>query len=789
MKGRFFVFALLGGLLLLMGFSCSTIPGSDLAGRNSANDTKATSFNYADAFAKSILFYEANWCGKDAGNNRLAWRGPCHTNDGADVGLDLTGGFHDCGDHVKFGLPQVYAASTLGWAYYEFKDVFTAKGQDTYMKNILLHFADYFLRCFPNNTTFHYQVGDGTTDHSYWGPPELQTEKITTRPTLYSATPSKPASDVCGTAAAALALTYLNFSDTKYLTAAKNLYAFGKNYKGLSESGGFYGSSGYWDDLCWGAVWLYIATGDSSYMNDINTFLSNKGITDSNPYNNHWTHCWDDVWGGVFIKLAQITNRQLFKFVAEENLSYWLSNITRSPGGLCFLNTWGNCRYVAAECMMALVYYKTATNQAYLDFAKSQIDYILGNNPKGWSYEVGFGSTYPKFPHHRAASGRFECQPANESKKDPEKHLLYGALVGGPGNDDAYTDDIEDYVHGEVGIDFNAGFVGALAGIVKAYGTSQTPEATPGIEPTNSPYFVSAYVVDENNQHSTIRAYIHNDSLLPPHYEKGLSFRYFVNLSEYSNTSGLTCSAYYNPSGATISPLTVWDAANNVYYVEVTFTNEIYSKVPFEFCFANYNNNLWNPANDYSRTGLTTGTNDVLTEYIPVYRNGTLIFGKEPAKGSASSSVSSSRSSAASSISSSRSSAVSSVTSSRSSVVSSISSSRSSVVSSISSSRSSAVSSAISSVTSSVSSVQYTEISIPFTKDGAGEFYWKTKGFSTTPNDYSHYVNSWNLDILEINGTSYVNKWIATFQIPAASDGYWYIHYKGSYSYSHLEIK
>jgi len=140
--------------------------------------------------------------------------------------------------------------------------------------------------------------------------------------------------------------------------------------------------------------------------------------------------------------------------------------------------------------------------------------------------------------------------------------------------------------------------------------------------------------------------------------------------------------------------------------------------------------------------------------------------------------------------SSSVSSAVSSVSSSRSSAVSSVSSSRSSVASSISSSRSSVASSAVSSaVTSSVSSVQYTEISVPFTKDGAGEFYWKTKGFSTTQNDYSHYINSWNLDALTVNGTSYVNKWVPTFQIPASSDGYWYIYYKGSYAWSHFEVK
>jgi len=131
----------------------------------------------------------------------------------------------------------------------------------------------------------------------------------------------------------------------------------------------------------------------------------------------------------------------------------------------------------------------------------------------------------------------------------------------------------------------------------------------------------------------------------------------------------------------------------------------------------------------------------------------------------------------------------SAVSSSRSSVVSSLSSSRSSSISSVSSSRSSAVSSAISSVASSVSSVQYTEITLPFTKDGAGDLYWKSNKFSTTQNDYSRYVNSWNVDILDINGTSYANKWVAEFQIPAASDGYWYIHYKGSYAWSHVEIK
>jgi len=36
--------------------------------------------------------------------------------------VDVSGGFHDAGDHVKFGMPEAYSGSTLGWGYYEFRN-------------------------------------------------------------------------------------------------------------------------------------------------------------------------------------------------------------------------------------------------------------------------------------------------------------------------------------------------------------------------------------------------------------------------------------------------------------------------------------------------------------------------------------------------------------------------------------------------------------------------------------------------------------------------------------------
>ena len=601
----------------------------------------ATNFNYVDAFAKSILYYEASWCGPDAGNNRLKWRGPCHTSDGSDVGLDLTGGFHDAGDHVKFGLPQVYAASTLGWAYYEFKDTFVSTGQDKYMLNILKHFNDYFLKCFPNNTTFHYQCGDGTTDHSYWGPPELQTTALTTRPTLYSATTSTPASDVCGSGAASLALMYLNYKDkdatyaNQCLTAAKSLYAFGKQYRGKSESGGFYGATTNLDDLSWGAIWLYVATNDSAYMTDVDSFMAEKGIAGDNGYCNHWTHCWDDVYGGVFVKLAQLTNNAAYIRIAEENLNYFMNGAPTTAAGATYINSWGALRYTAAECMMAVVYHKTTQNANYLNYAKKQIDYILGNNPANMSYEVGFGTLYPKFPHHRAASGRMEAAPAYETKKDPQKHLLYGALVGGPDINDQYNDDVDEYAYTEVAIDYNAGFVGAMAGIAANYGAGQSPEATPGIEPANE-FYTQAKVMGENNQQMTIDAFINCDTLLPPRYVTGMTFRYFVDLSEYY-AAGLTAADVagainYAPNGGVISAMKPWDVANHIYYLEGSWPgSQNYGKIEFQFRITCYTSTVADFSNDFSRTGLTATL--ATTQNIPIYVDGVKVFGTEPSQG------------------------------------------------------------------------------------------------------------------------------------------------------------
>jgi len=451
-------------------------------------------YNYGEALQKSNLFYLAQRSGDLTHDYVISWRDDSAVNDGADVNRDLSGGYYDAGDHVKFGFPMAASMTMLSWGLIEYSDGYKKVGQfDNTLDNIRWG-TDYLLKAYDDKGTtatsddvFWGQVGDGQIDHAYWGAPEDMTMA---RP-AFKVDAQNPGSDLTAESAAALASASIAFRSTdeayadKLLEKAKRLYEFAEQHRGaysdsISNARDFYNSwSGYQDELAWGAIWLHKASRANGEMGRQYLNKAQKLYKGLNPA---WTHNWDDKSYGTAILLAQETGSSKYKQDVEAWLDNWVDpngGIQKTAGGLAWLDKWGSLRYTANTAFLAGVYGDTVKDKQgkYTGFSESQINYILGDNPNNFSYMVGFGENSPQNPHHRAASGT-----TNIGDSDSNEYTLYGALVGGPSapNDNAYQDKRTDYIANEVALDYNAAFTGALARMTEQFGGEALTEI-PGI--------------------------------------------------------------------------------------------------------------------------------------------------------------------------------------------------------------------------------------------------------------------------------------------------------------------
>ncbi len=477
------------------------------------------SYNFAKLLQESLYFYDGNMCGTDVDeNSAFSWRGNCHTYDSHVTyngkTVDVSGGYHDAGDHVKFGLPQGYAATVLALGYYEFADAYDELGQTAHFNMIMNYFCDYFTRCtiYKEGTdtveAFCYQVGDGDSDHAKWEAPEGQTIG---RPAFF-ATTSNPATDEVSVAVAALALQAANYQkqggaealakSKAYLKTAEDLFDFAKNCsnKQVATQGAtpFYSSGNWEDDYCTAAAALYAATGNESYKQQRDAYYG--------KLNTGWCLTWDNTWPVAAVLKEDYTAVSAFASYGSKN----------TKQGFKMINGWGSARYNASAQFMGLIYDQanqklSMTDGNYSSWATGQMKYLLGNNKAKRCFVVGYNENAAKYPHHRAAS---RSNDAGQVRED--HYTLLGALVGGPSDEnDTYADNQADYNCNEVALDYNAGLVGAAAGLYllhkgeeaypadlateeelgsigveKYYGTSsggsESPSETPSPSPTPS---------------------------------------------------------------------------------------------------------------------------------------------------------------------------------------------------------------------------------------------------------------------------------------------------------------
>ena len=495
--------------------------------------------DYARLLQYSLYFYDANMCGDTAAeNSAIAWRGDCHTDDEIKGGFHDAGDHVMFGLPQGYSASMLgWSFYEFNTTAEEDKKVYDNLGQTEHIKKITEHFCDFFVQAahFVDGNEENaiseilVQKGAGNPDHQYWGPPENQpsrNDSVTLTDDGRGATGwnngqwtldnemfwvSDSGADIAAEYAAALALAYLNFNDgsdkySNYLTMAEKFYQFAQGKGVLDDWGinkdelatiqqypGFYKSDGADDDRAWAAGWLYLATGRSNndYKNACFNLDNDVGS---------WAFSWNDVKLAAACVSAHVNNNDKadpWKKVREYVSGKAGDGFYRPEANNC----WGTARYNAALQMAALALTKNDSQSDYKNWAKAQMAMILGNNTwnngKSVCLVTGFAENSAKYAHHRAASG----WQSLEEYKNPahttyaaDSQTLIGAMVGGPyfgAHTDAqmtnyghknlleshdYLDDLHDYCCNEVALDYQAGLVGAAAGLYYFFKTGSTFE-------------------------------------------------------------------------------------------------------------------------------------------------------------------------------------------------------------------------------------------------------------------------------------------------------------------------
>ena len=245
-----------------------------------------------------------------------------------------------------------------------------------------------------------------------------------------------------------------------------------KTFKPVINTGG-YGDSDFTDEFIWAASELYISTGKESYYKAHPMFPDTLMPLPS----------WDNVKLLGYYTLARfekkLTNSAKNDFPELKNrIIKTADKLAEGISGNAYMTVmgksagdfiWGSNSVATNQGIMLIQAYNLSKNRKYLDYALTNLDYVLGRNATGYSFITGYGHKSPMFPHHRLSDA--------DGIADP----IPGLIVGGPNPgqqdgcktypsripDESYTDAVCSYASNEIAINWNAP-AAYLAGALEA---------------------------------------------------------------------------------------------------------------------------------------------------------------------------------------------------------------------------------------------------------------------------------------------------------------------------------
>jgi len=401
---------------------------------------------------------------------------------------DLEGGFMTgmAGGNIKATMPIAFSTATLAWSVMSFPVGFQRAGATNAILDNIRWGADYLMKVHQGGTgedgTIITRVGDIDTEMMLWYRPEdyKQTRDA------YAVNAKSGAADLGGSVAAALAASSMLFSGqgedayaSSLLEKAKEVYDFAKKSERVHTMGDFnltllYNASTFYDDLAWGAGWLYKATKNNDYLMELYDHYSSHLDRESEVSDFKKAYDWDNVFYATNVLMAQESSTQTFHDMSEDFLKNWIcaNNVANyTQRGRAYNPYSGSLGATANAAMLALAYADVSESEkpksahTYRCWALSQMRYMMGDS--GRSLVLGQGYDPPKRTQDRSAGCPKSPEVCNRVtgllSPDPDSNVLNGALVYGTGKSDNFIDERR-RTSNWVGIENNAGFTGALAG-------------------------------------------------------------------------------------------------------------------------------------------------------------------------------------------------------------------------------------------------------------------------------------------------------------------------------------